>query len=198
MRLVCVLLFVTVGCFAADPEPAMTAKEYKPLLGQARLDHYVHQTFLNPGIYGAALGSAIGGQIRNDPPEWGQGVQGYSTRAASNFGAFFIQTTVHESTAAALHLDPRYIRSGQTGFGRRLGHAIGWTFVTYDDKRHVRPNIPIIAGAYGGGMISTLWYPARYDPLKDGVRWGSQQMGFSVGINIFKEFKPELMRLIKH
>jgi len=47
-------------------------------------------------------------------------------------------------------------------------------------------------------MISALWYPARYDPMKDGVRWGSQQMGFSVGINILKEFTPELKRLIKH
>jgi len=117
MRLACVLFFFTVGCFAADPEPAMTDKDYKPLLGKARFDHYLHQSIFNPGLYGAALGSAIGGQIRNDPPEWGQGAQGYATRAASNLGAFFIQTTVHESTAAALHLDSRYIRSGQTGFG---------------------------------------------------------------------------------
>lgn len=196
-RVTLLALLLSPLCFPKDPEPTAADPVYKPLIGQARVRHYFRQTWGNPGLYGAALGGALSGQISNSPPEWGGGVQGYSTRAASAFGILLTQATIHEGTAALFHVDPRYIRSGGQGFGHRLGHAVGWTFVTYDEHRRIRPNLPIAMGAYGSGMISQLWYPGRFNPLTDGVRLGSQQMAFSVGINIVKEFSPELKRLIR-
>ena len=43
-------------------------------------------------------------------------------------------------------------------------------------------------------MIVTTWYPQRYDPLVQGVQMGQQQIGFVVGINLIREFSPELKR----
>lgn len=43
-------------------------------------------------------------------------------------------------------------------------------------------------------MIVTTWYPKRYDPLVQGVQMGHAQIGFAVGVNVIREFSPELKR----
>lgn len=177
------------GLLAQAPTP------YTPLLSDQRWDYYWHETYLSPGIYLAALGNAGGGQFRNDPPEWGQGVEGYSKRAGSAFATFSIQVAVHHAAAAALHYDPRYFRCACKGFGPRLGHAFVWSFLTKNEEGETRFNAPVVAGAYAGGMIPYFWYPARYSPLKDGFRAGNQELGVVVGIAIIKEFSPELKRV---
>jgi hypothetical protein len=45
-------------------------------------------------------------------------------------------------------------------------------------------------------MLATMWYPDRFDPLKDGVRLGTQQLPFIVGANLLREFSPELKRVL--
>jgi hypothetical protein len=41
------------------------------------------------------------------------------------------------------------------------------------------------------------WYPRRYNPLSDGVRVGNQQAGFDLGINLIREFSPELKKAFR-
>jgi hypothetical protein len=198
------LFFLTVASLAvafaslavAQPpaEPVGTAPDYVSLSGAERWQRAGQQTFLSPALYFASFGSAAGQQLHNDPPEWRQGLKGYARRSASQFGAFTLQIGIREASAAALHYEPRYIRSGREGFLPRAGHAIAWSFVTWDTDRHVRFNVPAVAAAYGSGMISTAWYPARYSAFHDGVRNGNRQMGVAVGVNVLREFAPELKR----
>src|SRR5438045_1142867 len=56
-------------------------------------------------VYGVGMGLVYGelDQLRNDPPEWGAGWNGYRRRAASDVGEFVIQEGVTETLAAALH-----------------------------------------------------------------------------------------------
>src|SRR5436309_12225009 len=56
-------------------------------------------------VYGVGMGLMYGevDQLRNEPPEWGKGWDGYRRRAASNVGGFVIQEGVTEALAAALH-----------------------------------------------------------------------------------------------
>jgi hypothetical protein len=154
----------------------------------------LHQTLLSPGIYLASFAAAGGTQLAKDPPEWGQGVEGYSKRAGSLFATFEIQATVQEGAAAALRYDPRRLRCDCQGGTRRIAHAFVWSFLTKNDAGHTRFNMPVVAGAYAAGMLPLLWYPDRYSPLKDGFRRGSQQLGFAVGANLIAEFSPELKR----
>ena len=182
--------------FASAPLWAQASTGYVPLSSSERLDHYLHKTFLSPAIYFAALGSAGGSLLSKDPPEWRQGVAGYTERSASIFASLVIQQSVSEGAAAALHYDPRYFRCDCHGVVRRTIHAFAWSFVTKNDEGRTRPNLPAIAGAYAGGMIPYLWYPDRYSPLKDGFREGSQQFSFTVGLNLIHEFSPELKRVL--
>jgi len=110
---------------------------------------------------------------------------------------FSIQASVQEGAAAALHYDPRHLRCECHGFGRRLAHGLLWSFLTKNDEGQTRFNFPVVGGAYAAGMIPMLWYPDRYNPLKDGFRRGSQQLGFSVGANLIVEFSPELKRFFR-
>jgi len=178
--------------FAQTPPTA-----YTPLTAGERWEHYWNETFLSPGLYFAAFGAASGAQLANDPPEWGQGFKGYSHRTGSLFATFTIQATVHEAASAALHYDPRYLRCHCQGGGRRLRHAVVWSLLTKNDEGQTRFDLPVLAGAYASGIIPILWYPDRYSPWKDGFRLGSQQLGFSVGVNVIKEFGPELRRIFR-
>lgn len=192
-----VLLLGLSGVSPAEkiPEISENVTDYKPLSGEARAEHLVQETLLAPTFYAAILGGAFLHHVSNSPPEWGQGAKGYSRRAASSLGLLSIQAGITETSAGLLRLEPRYIHSGSRSFGPRLGHAILWTFVTWDSDRHIRPNIPIVAGAYGSGMLQTMWYPDRYTALHDGVRFGSQQLMIAVGHSIFHEFTPDIKRL---
>lgn len=176
---------------------AQTVSNYVPLTGSERWSRYWEESLLSPGLYFAALGAASGAQLANDPPEWGQGLRGYSRRSASLFGTFTVRTTILEGGSALLGYDPRYPQCKCSGFWKRSGHAVKWTFLTTDNGGSTRANLPMIAGAYGSGMITTLWYPDRYHPFKDGVREGTQQIGFGVGVSLVKEFGPELKRFFR-
>jgi hypothetical protein len=183
--------------FLAARLPAQTPTAYLPLDSSQRWEHYWHNTFLYPGLYFAALGVAGGMQLTKDPPEWGQGLAGYSKRAGTFFATYAIQDAVHEAGDAALGYDPRYIHCECKGGVRRIAHAVAWSFLTKNDQGRTRFNAPVVAGAYASEIVPYLWYPTRYSPLKDGFRGGSQEIGITVGLNIIREFGPEFKRLFR-
>jgi hypothetical protein len=156
----------------------------------------VHEAFLSPRPYLGALASAAADQYEKAPPEWGQGGSAYAKRFASEFGVLAIGTTVHEGLAAGMGLEPRYIACECKGLVQRAGHAIKMSFLTYDKEGRTRIDLPSMAGAYAGGMISQYWYPDRYNPLSDGVRVGTQQFALHIGADIFREFAPDLRRAL--
>lgn len=182
---------------AVQPEktiaPAAPGRAMPPALsGKERWHLYLNETYLSSGIYFASFGSALGGQAANDPKAWGGGFSGYGRRAASQYGLFAIQNTIHDGGAAALGYEPRYFRCQCTGVWRRAGRAFEMTFLTYDQHGHKRLDLPQLAGAYGSGMISSLWYPRGYSPLVQGVQAGHAQLGFVAGIHLIQEFSPEI------
>jgi hypothetical protein len=176
--------------------PVTSAQTFVPLSAHERWQRYWDESVLSPGLYFASLGAAAGGQLANEPREWKQGLEGYGRRSASNFGLFLMQTTIHEGAAAASGYDPRYSRCECRGALRRTRHAIVWSFVTRNREGRLRPDIPAISAAYGSGMLATYWYPSRFSPLTDGVRTGNQQLGFQIGVNVIREFGPEIKRAI--
>lgn len=181
---------------AVDLEVTQGAAGYRALTGDERWHLYLDRSVLTPAIYVASVGSAIGSQVFNDPPEWERSGSGFGKRIGSAYGGFMIQSSVMHGMAAALHYETRYVRSNKTRILPRFQHAVIWSLVTYDDKERIRPNIPAFAGAYASGMLSMYWYPSRYSPLTDGVRIGSQQIGWVAGANVVREFAPEIKRLL--
>ena len=179
------------------PLPGQTpTAAYQPLTRSERARLFWNDTLLRPPIYLEALAAASVSQLNNAPPEWRQGAEGYARRSASTLGTFGVQAAIHQGGAAALGYDPRYLPCGCRGFVQRSAHAVKWSLLTKNSAGATRLDVPVIAGAYGSGMLSTLWYPDRYDPLKDGLRAGSQQLAFGAGANWLREFAPELKRAL--
>jgi hypothetical protein len=182
-----------LGMAQSSPAPP-NDPGYAPLTGKQLSDRFFKEYLGSPFTYIAAAGAASGGQIGNDPKEWTRSWEGYGKRVGTTFAMFTIDTGVHEAGDAALGLDPRYFRCRCRGGLRRSWNAVEMSFLAYDGKGRKRFDLPQLSGAYGSGMIVTTWYPQRYDPLVQGVQMGHQQMGFVVGINLIREFSPELKR----
>jgi hypothetical protein len=181
-----------------DPDPASSSAEaaspYQPLSASERWHRYWRETLLGPGLIGSAAGAASWAEVTRDPPEWREGVEGWAKRSLYWTGVIATQATIRQGADAALGYDPRYQKCDCKGFFRRSGHAVLWTFLTRDSAGNMRFDVGSLAGAYGSGMLSMLWYPRRYSPLKDGFRAGTQEVGLTVGLNTLREFGPELKR----
>ena len=180
------------------PNP-LTTNSYVPLTGQGRWYNFWNDTLLSPLAYVGAVGGAYGQQIGDQPRQWGNGFAGYTKRVGTNLAQFGSQEAIHQGGAALMHTDPRYINCRCKGGFQRTWYALKMSFLTYKDDGDKTVDIPQLAGAYGGAIISDVPYPSRdlahQSPLVQGVRGGNIQIGANVAINVFKEFSPELSRL---
>ena len=197
-----VVLGLSVAALAQAAEPSSDALPgapgYTPLTGNQRSDRFFTDYLGSPFTYIAAAGAASGGQIGNDPKEWHRTWEAYGKRVGTTFAMFTIGTAVHEGGDAMLGLDPRYFRCRCSGGWRRSWNAVEMTFLAYDSHGHKRIDFPQLAGAYGSGMIVTTWYPNHYSPLVQGVQMGHQEVGLAAGVNLLREFSPELRRFFRN
>lgn len=174
---------------------------YAPLTSTQRWDRFAKDYLANPFTYVAAAGAASGGFITHDPKDpagdWGRNLGGYGRRVGTEFAIFTIHTGVHEAGDAALGFDPRYFPCRCSGVGPRTWNALKFSFVAYDNHGRVRFDLPQLAGAYGSTMISRSWYPDHYSPLVQGVQAGHVEMGFVFGLNLAREYTPEIKSIFR-
>jgi hypothetical protein len=142
-----------------------------------------------PYPVGVALFGAGIDQEDNSPPEWKQGVEGYSRRFGSDFGIELVSTTTRYGLSEAFREDALYYHCDCTGVIPRLRHAV---FSTLTARRgedgHRTFSLPALIAPYAGSMTAVYgWYPSRYD-AKDALRIGNHTMLGYVGANIGLEF----------
>ena len=166
----------------------------QPLTGNERWNLYVRRAFWSPGVFLRAAGPALGAQLNNEPPSWGQGMEGYSKRFANRFGRFALQETYEAAGAAALGHEVRYIPSKRSGFLPRAGHALVSNFVTYDRRGRLTPHVARIGSVFGAEFTGKLWMPAGYNDTATAMRGVGVQLGVTSGFNLVREFAPELKR----
>jgi hypothetical protein len=159
---------------------------------------YLDDTIYSPTLTPRLAFSAALDQLDDEPGAWGAGASGYGKRIAARAGLVLSQAGVQHATAAALDLDPRGDRSrcGCTNPLKRVGHAVTRTFVTRDRRGRAVPNVPLVAGAAGGAMIARAWYPREDGPGRDAARLAAMTVVGEVGANVFREFAPDLKRLV--
>jgi hypothetical protein len=181
---------------APDKIVSKTLKSELPINSQQ--DIYVRPTaeesfkrYLNKTVGTGLIGVGIGAtfqQLSNNPPEWEKTGKGFARRLGSNFGENVIQETVAYGIEETFKLDSKFYKSKKRDLGSRIKNGLlsGITARTPSGKRVFNP-APII-GAYTANLISTqVWYPKRYG-YKDGLRQGTQTIGFSIGFGLLNEF----------
>jgi hypothetical protein len=139
-------------------------------------------------IAGTTLVAGIN-QADNTPPEWKQGVAGYSKRFGSDFGINAVTITTRYALAQALHEDALYYRCECKGVIPRFRHAMISTFTgRRDEDGHRVFSISALIAPYAGTMTAVYgWYPSRYN-AKDGFRMGNYSLLSYVAENVGLEF----------
>lgn len=168
---------------------------YTPLTGKQRVSLYVRDAFWSPAAFFGAAGPALGAHWKNEPPSWGQGMEGYSKRFANRFARSALQATYEAAGAAALKHEVRYVRSGHPGLFRRVAHALAAEFVTYDHAGRRTPHVSHVGSVFAAEFTATRWMPPGYRDVSTALRGVSVQFGVGGAVNLFREFSPELKRL---
>jgi hypothetical protein len=132
----------------------------------------------------------------DSPKEWGQGAGAYGKRFASALGSSAIHGALAFGLDSALHQDPRYFRSHESGFWRRTSHAFRGTILTRTDTGRETLSTWRLGSAYGAAFLSNEWYPDRLNTVGLGALQGSLRMGFDFVSNLGSEFWPDVRRKI--
>jgi hypothetical protein len=175
---------------AQTPDPV-------PLDVMGKLRYHALYSFGPRGIAGSAAWAGFL-QAIDSPEEWEQGAKGYGKRFASSMGASAIYCVLAFGLDSTLHQDPRYFRSGKTGFWRRARHAVRGTFLTRKDGGGETLAIWRFGSDYGSAFLSNEWYPDRLNTVGLGLLQGTAQVGLDLGTNLGKEFWPDIKRKIFH
>ena len=139
-------------------------------------------------IAGAAVTAGIN-QFGNAPPEWNQGLKGYSRRFGSDFGIVVVGTTTRYALAEAFKEDTLYYRCECTGMFPRVRHALVSTLIARrGDDGHRVFSFPMLVAPYAGTMTAVYgWFPNRFG-AKDAFRMGNYNLLAYAGGNIALEF----------
>jgi hypothetical protein len=158
-----------------------------------KLRFHAESTYAPSAIAGLAAYAGIL-QEADAPKEWGQGATAYGKR----FGSTLAWSGIHSALAfgldSTLHQDPRYFRSGGTGFWRRSGHALRGIVLTRTDRGGETLSTWRIGSAYGAAFLSNQWYPDRLNTARLGFIQGSVTLGFDLVSNMGSEFWPDIKR----
>jgi hypothetical protein len=105
-------------------------------------------------IFGAALTAGID-QLGNSPPEWNQGVEGYSKRFGSNLGIAAVGTTTRYGLSEAFSEDTLYYRCECRGVFPRMSHALISVFTARrGEDGHRVFSFPALVAPYAGSMTA--------------------------------------------
>jgi hypothetical protein len=130
------------------------------------------------------------------PREWGQGAGAYGERFASALGGSAIHGALAFGLDSALHQDPRYYRSLDSGFWRRAAHAVRGTILTRTDSGGETLSTWRLGANYGAAFLSNQWYPERLNTVRLGALQGSLHLGFDLFSNLGVEFWPDVRRKV--
>jgi hypothetical protein len=174
----------------ADPPVVQT-----PLTPGEKAAHAVKDTFSALGVLEAGFSGALD-QWSGFPKGWGQGMEGYGKRVGSRWARRGIRNGIELGVQIPLRIEPRYDRMGGTNIGGRIGHAFRRTLVARRDGGGEMPNIPTFVSIFGTSAISLQWYPQRYRTGSHILGLGAQDLGWEVGNNLFREFWPDVKKIV--
>jgi hypothetical protein len=171
---------------------------YVPISAREKFKLATEDAF-DRGTFALAAAFAGKGQLTNDNPSFGQGVEGYAHRFVTSFGDWAIGDYMTEAIfPAMLHQDPRYFRKG-TGSGfSRLTYAMGQIFWTRTDSGGHMFNFSEIGGNAAASAIGQAYYPDNRNAAS-AAETLVVQVGVDMASNVMKEFYPDLQRVLhKH
>ena len=184
---------------SSHPQEEKSAVLFLPVATSQRLSFsdkftiYAHQTFGPPALIFPAFSAGMGmANPKNQYPREGRGGGGAFGRLyGDSLATATSQRTARFLTGAALHEDPRYVRSTSNNPFVRTMHALAFTFVDKTDSGRNTIAFSNFAGAAAGGFVGQSYLPHGYNDLVHAEqRMAMQFMGIAIQ-NIAAEFQPQ-------
>jgi hypothetical protein len=178
---------VTPSAVPSTPPPQPDLSYQRPT--EPSKFHAFTVATIGPYPIAIALGEAAEDQFDNSPPEWKQGVAGYSKRFGSDFGMEAVSTSTRYALAEVLREDTRYYPCDCSGLFPRFRHAVFSTLTARHGEEGRRIfSAPALVAPYAGSFTAVYgWYPDRYD-ASDAFRIGNYNLLGAVGSNLWLEF----------
>ena len=174
-----------------------TQDQFTPLTPKKRLKVYSEDLF-SPFHFFMAGASAGVAQAKNIPSEWGQGAEGYGRRYANYYATATVSNMLQMAGDDLLHEDNLYYGSGEHGVWRRVKYAVKSSVLARgaDGTQHF--SISQVGSTAGAAFISRLWQPRDERSFADGAQSFGIALATNAGVNIVREFLPDVTRRIFH
>jgi hypothetical protein len=155
-------------------------------------------------LFGAGVSAGIA-QYTKSPPEWPQGVDGYSRRFGTAYAQSMAKSTGEFLTGLLTHSDPREAppdnpvcghshRTASLGVAKRIGMALEASVWEHRENCSDGVAWSHFAGSFSSGFLGMLWTPDRENTVPAAMgRTGTAFAGY-VGGSLFREFEPDLVK----
>jgi hypothetical protein len=134
------------------------------------------------------------GQMVDQHPQFGQGMEGYGKRLGGSVADQLVGNFLTEAVMPSLfRQDPRYFRRGHGSALSRTGYAASRVFVAKSDKGKWAFNFSEVSGNVISAAVGNAYYPHERK-LGDNLQRFYSQMATDAFSQILKEFWPDLKR----
>jgi hypothetical protein len=134
------------------------------------------------------------GQLSNQHPQFGQGMEGFAKRLGTGYSDQAMGNMMTESIfPSLLHEDPRYFRRGTGTVKSRTWYALSRIFVTRTDAEGRRFNFSEVLGNATGVAVSNLYY-SDTRTVGDNLERLTTQLATDAASQVLKEFWPDIKR----
>jgi hypothetical protein len=170
-----------------------------PMTFHQRFIYAVHANF-GPGAFVLPVLSASYTMAHPPdayPHDWKDGGPAFARNYGNIFGADTTGGLAHFAVAAADREDPRYYPSLSKNYGRRVVHAIAFTFVDQGNNGGRAFALSNFADATSSGFVGDLWEPDGYNDVSHALQRSEIHFAKLAGKNLLLEFTPEFNRLFR-
>jgi hypothetical protein len=165
----------------------------QPQAGREKFHAYVSSTVGVLPLLGEATNAAISFGL-GTPREWEQDLSGYGKRFGNNMAYNAIRTSVTYPTSLLFREDNRYFASGKSGVSGRILFAATSPFRTRRPNGKYSFSFSTTTGIVTANLVTNTWAPPSWQgPGRVARNIGLSYAGIS-GLNVFREFVPDLIR----
>jgi hypothetical protein len=184
-----------------------------------RFERFFGQSVTDQAVLGATFWGLVA-HVRDSPPEWDQGWDGFGRRVGTRYAQNFAKGATVLAVGMLMRSDPRHVSYAsdplidKTQRARRLdaprqrrgrawtrvGHAVmDWATVRQSAKNGDgarRPNLPLFAGAVASGLTGNIWSPERLTTPSETWKRIGGSLGTALFASFYNEFSPEVGRVL--
>jgi hypothetical protein len=214
LKLTIVSIFIAMGCsacFAQGPEkpdaptpqgaPAQGTKPISPyaphemISGKERV-RWVIQGTLGPkslivGVFSAGISTAD-----NTPREYGPHWDGFAKRYGMRLTGVATSNTMEAGLGAIWGEDPRYVRSADPAFKKRLGHVFLLTFTALNREGELKPAYARYIAIPGSNFLSNTWRADSVSNSNHALTRTAYGFLFKLASRAWTEFWPDIKQKV--